>query len=184
MNWNNFTYRQKNKTIVIGALLFLVVVYQLALSKTWDLYVQNNALEEKLATVHESLKNKDEVENKQAVLEQRIASFFVDSLSHQDLLIETVSRYCHMHRILLRELPAMNTYTEGDFQVGTYKVVLEGDYKTLLQLVYLLEQKNKIGRVSSASFILKFDNKRKKDILSLVIYLQNIQLHAYEEKSE
>ncbi len=161
----------------------MILAYKLALSKTWDLYVQNNQLKEKLTAFKESLKNKDEIDLKQNLLEQRMISFFVDSLNHQDLLIETISQYCHGHRILLRELPAMNSYKEGDFKVGTYKVVLEGDYKNLLKLVYLLEQKSKIGRVSSVSFTLNFDNKRKKDVLSLSIYVQNIQLHANEEKS-
>ena len=164
-------------------MLFLVLVYQMALSKTWDLYAQNITLAEKLENIHESEKNKEVVEQKQQYLEQRISSFFIDSISHQDFLIETLTHYCHNNGILLQELPAMTSHQEGDFLVGTYKVVLEGNYKNLLKLVYLLEQKNKIGRVSSVSFIYKFDNKRKKNVLSMYLYIQNIQLHADEKQS-
>jgi hypothetical protein len=48
----------------------------------------------------------------------------------------------------------------------------------------LLEQKNKIGRVSSVSFVYKMDYKRKKEVLSLLLFIQNIQLYAHEEKTE
>ena len=183
MNWSKLTYQQKNKVLVIGYAVFLFIVYQLAISKSWDLYSQNSLLEEKLTTAKESYKSKEELEKKEAMLEGHIASFFVDSLSHQEYLLETISTYSRQHNILIKEIPARTEYLEGDFEVGTHRIVLEGDFISLLKMVYLLEQKSKMGRVSSVLFSLKFDTKRKKEVLSLTLYIQNIQVHSDEEKS-
>jgi len=183
VNWSKLTYQQKNKVLVIGYAVFLFIVYQLAISKTWDLYSQNSLLEEKLVTAKESYKSKGELEKKEAMLEGHISSFFVDSLNHQEYLLETISTYCHQQHILIKEMPARTEYLEGDFEVGTHRVVLEGGFIPLLKIVYMLEQESKMGRVSSVLFSLKFDTKRKKEVLSLTLYIQNIQIHADEEKS-
>jgi hypothetical protein len=182
VNWNKLTYQQKNKVLLVGYLIFLFAAYQLAISKSWELYTQNKELEEKINSSSSNYRGKEELEKKRQLLDHRISSFFVDSVSHQDYLLGTISTYCNQHHVLIKEIPAMSKYIEDDFEVGTYKVVLEGDFIPLLKMVYLLEQKNKMGRISSVLFSLKYDNKRKKEILSMILYIQNIQLYAHEEK--
>jgi len=183
VNWSKLTYQQKNKILGIGYLVFLVVVYQLAISKSWELYDQNAVLETKLANDKASYANREELEQKQAMLDHRISSFFIDSLNNEKILLETISTYCRQHHVLLNELPAIVEYREGNFEIGTYKIVLEGNYIPLVKMIYLLEQKSKIGRVSSVKFDLKYDYKRKKEVLSMTLYIQNIQLHADEKES-
>lgn len=183
MNWNSFTYRQKNKFIGIAYVLFACIVYKMAVSKTVDLYLQNNQIDQKVIEFNESLENREEIAAKKKKIENHIAAFFVDSISHQDILIETISNYCHHHHILLKELPAMTKYQEGEFEVGTYKIVLEGEYIPLLKLAHLLEKNNTTGRVSSVLFQLKYDHKRKKDILTMSMYVQNIQRQIHDESA-
>ena len=183
MNWNKLTYQQKNKVLAIGYVVFLFVVYQLAISKSIELFSQNSSLKEKLITAKESYKSKEELEKRKEKLDYHISSFFVDSLSHQEFLLETISTYCHQHHVLIKEIPAKTEYREDNFEVGTHKIVLEGDFIPLLKMVYLLEQKNKAGRLSSAFFSLKYDNKRKKEVLSLTLYIQNIQTYSNEKEN-
>jgi hypothetical protein len=168
--------------LLIGYVFFLFAVYELAISKSWDLYSQNNTLKEKIGSSKASYTNKKELDRKKQILDIRISSFFVDSVSHQDHLLETVSTYCHQHQVLIKEIPPMVRYVEDDFQISTYKIVVEGDFIPLLKMVYLLEQKSKLGRISSSLFSLKYDPKRKKEILSMVLYIQNIQSYAHEKQ--
>jgi hypothetical protein len=183
VNWSKLTYQQKNKVLAIGYAVFFLLVYQFAISKSLALYKQNSSLEEKLVTAKESYKNKEALEKRQHNLDTHLSSFFVDSMSHQEYLLETISTYCSQHKILIKEIPAKTEYLEDDFEVETHRIILEGDFIPLLKMVYLLEQKNKTGRLSSVLFSLKFDNKRKKEILSLTLYIQNIQLNSDEQKS-
>ncbi len=183
MNWSKLTYQQKNKFLAIGYVVFLFIVYQLAIGKSLELYSQNLLLEEKLATTKQSYASKEELEKKEEKLDHHISSFFVDSLSHQEYLLETISTYCHQHNILIKEIPARTEYREGDFEVGTHRIVFEGDFIPMLKMVYLLEQKSKMGRVSSVLFSLKYDFKRKREVLSLTLYIQNIQIYSDEQKS-
>lgn len=183
MNWSKLSYQQKNKVLAIGGVVFLFIVYQLAISKSFELYSQNSLLEEKLTAAKMSYKSKEELDTKEAKLDGHLSSFFVDSLSHQEYLLETISTYCHQHKILIKEIPARTEYREDNFEVGTHRIVLEGSFISLLKMVYLLEQKSKMGRVSSVSFSLKYDTKRKREVLSLILYIQNIQVYADEQKS-
>ncbi|MDB5274739.1 MAG: hypothetical protein JWO58_3106 [Chitinophagaceae bacterium] len=183
MNWSKLTYQQKNKVLTIGYVVFLFLVYQLAISKCWELYSQNATLEEKLVTAKDSYQNKEELEKRQEKLNHHISSFFVDSLKHQEYLLETISTYCHQHQLLIKDIPPVTEYREDDFEVGTHRMVIEGSFIPLLKLVYLLEQKNKSGRVSSVCFSSKYDTKRKKEVLSLILYIQNIQVYANEKES-
>lgn len=164
-------------------MVFLFVVYQLAISKSLELYNQNSSLKEKLITAKESYKSKEDLEKRIEKLDYHISSFFVDSLSHQEYLLETISTYCHQHHVLIKEIPPKTEYREDNFEVGTHKILLEGDFIPLLKLVYLLEQKNKTGRLSSAFFSMKYDMKRKKEVLSLTLYIQNIQVYSDEKES-
>lgn len=184
MKWSSLTYSQKNKYLLYASIIFLLVVYRLALSITLDLYLENSYLEDKVSSYHATLSKQEELVHRRAVLEDRIKAYFVDSLAHQDILIETVSEFAHQNHVLINEFPAMTSFIEGDFEVGTYKMVLEGSYKNLLKLVYLLEQENKIGKVSSSKFQFKFDTKRKRNILTLTLYVQNIQTIENNESDE
>lgn len=161
----------------------MVVVYQLAIGKSWELYDQNKMLEVKLAEDKASYANREEIAQKQAVLDQRISSFFIDSLNNEKILLETISTYCRQHHVVLSELPASVEYKEGNFEIGTYKIKLEGRFIPMLKMIYLLEKQSKIGRVSSVDFNMTYDYKRKKEILYMTVYIQNIQLHTDEKES-
>jgi hypothetical protein len=50
----------------------------------------------------------------------------------------------------------------------------------LLKLVYEIEQINKVARPASVNFEKKFDHKRKKEVLTATIYLQNIRMSEDE----
>ena len=88
--------------------------------------------------------------------------------------MDAVSTFCQKNNLILKEFPKTSHEEQQDFTMETNVVVVEGNYKDLVRLVYELENINKAGKVISVSFNSSIDNKLKKVILSATLYLQNI----------
>jgi len=90
-------------------------------------------------------------------------------------LLELVTNYCKNNHAVLREFPETNTNNQEGLMIETNRFVVEGNFSALLNLVYLLEQKNKLGKISSAVYQVKKDFKTKNKMLIVTIYLQNVK---------
>jgi hypothetical protein len=176
MNFKNLTYQQKNKYLLLGSLVFLVVVYLAAIQNTINLYQKNSSREQALLKAEDAPQKIENYRQRLDELNNRLSYYVVDSIKGEEHILEVVSNFCHKNHILLNRLPAVTTDDHGDVLVATTGVVAEGNYKDLLNLLYELEQKQKIARVTSAVFKSQFDHKRKKKVLTLTVYLQNIQI--------
>jgi hypothetical protein len=184
VNWNNLSYRTKSKYLLVGGLIFLLLAYMLAFSKTVNLYIENSNLKKKLIIAEEAPEKRRLMEVKSNVLKEKLSSYFADSLRDKDHLLEVVSYFCQKNNLLLKKFPNEEFYEEKEFIVGTTEMKIEGNFINLLKLLYLLEQKEAVGRVSSSSFDMVFDNKRKKNVLVLTIYLQTLKIKTNKVKEE
>lgn len=178
MNWSSLSYKTKNNYLLAGGLLFLLLSYWLAFNKTVDLYFTNRNLKTKLIIAQEAPEKRRMMDVKSNALKEKLSSYFTDSLKTQDRLLEVVSNFCQKNNLLLKEFPYEKYHEEKEFVIGTTELKVEGAFVNLLKLVYLLEQKEAVGRVSSSSFDTVFDNKRKKKVLVLTLYLQTLRIKS------
>lgn len=109
MNWNSLSYRIKNKYLIVGAIVFLLLAYLLAFSKTVNLYFTNSNLKKKLIIAQEAPEKRRVMEMKSNALKEKLSSYFADSLKNQEHLLEVVSNFCHKNNLLLKEFPNENT---------------------------------------------------------------------------
>ncbi len=93
----------------------------------------------------------------------------------QQQLLGIVTDYCQKRDVVLREFPKTIQKTQEDYLVETNIFTVEGDFIKLLELVYLLEQKSRIGKIASVNFLSKKDFKTKSLALTATIYLQNVK---------
>lgn len=169
------SYRKKNIILLFGSLLFAVIVYRAALSKTVNLYREGNKLEEQLAQL-------DKAPEELAALRShvnRLESCFSDTgnlmISPQQRLLEAISSYCSSNKVVLKDFPQPLVATAQDYMVETNIITLEGSFIKLLKLVYQLEQQYQAGRVSSLHFLSRREPRTKELLLSVKIYIQNIK---------
>ena len=59
--------------------------------------------------------------------------------------------------------------------------MIGGNFSTLINLVYLLEQKYNLGKIASVNYQLKKDFKTKEMQLTATIFLQNIKKKNHEK---
>jgi hypothetical protein len=98
-----------------------------------------------------------------------------DISSFQQELLSIVSQYSKKNNLVLRDFPEPTIEQKDDFLIETNIFEVSGKYKNLVQLVYLFEQKQKIGKVASVSFQKKKDIINRKEYLSALVYIQNIR---------
>ena len=99
----------------------------------------------------------------------------------QQALLNVIANYCRDNKTVLREFPKAISKEKNDFVVETNFFTVEGDFVKLLSLVYLLEQKERIGRIASVFFQSKRDVRTKALSLSATIYVQNVKKIANDK---
>jgi hypothetical protein len=180
MNFKNLTYKQKTKYLLIASGLFFLFVYNFVISRTFELYSINGSLHEKVMQAQNAPDKKKMLEVKINNFNNSLNKYFIDSTKNREYILATVSEFCHKNNLVLKEVPEPIITQEKDFDIETNIVVAEGGFINLLKLVYELEQNTIVARPASVNFEKKFDYKRKKDILTLSMYLQNIRMKNHE----
>lgn len=159
-----------------GFILMLFVSYWLAISKTVTAITTAKELEKKSFQIEQSPMNLKLLEKKLMALNQVIENKHESNGSsvHASLL-NIISNFCDEHHILLREYPGTIENIQNDLIVETNLFEVQGPFNQLLELDYMLEQKQKVAKVVSASFMVKRDVQTRNNILTTTIYFQNIK---------
>jgi hypothetical protein len=175
------TYKKKNQYLGIGTVLFFIVIYLLVISNTVNLYVTNKELRAKLQDAESAPGKRNGLKKKLDKFNNSLSTYIADSLKNREFILTLVSDFSQKNHITLKEVPPAITSFEKGFTIETNMIIAEGNYIDLLKLVYEIEQKNKVARPVSVNFQKAFDFKRKKDVLTLTLYLQNIRMNNHEE---
>jgi hypothetical protein len=181
----NTTFNNKNKTILLisGFLIFLVIVYNVALKQTIEIGSQSKNIEK-------SLQRSNQVYTQRSSLKKEIAE--IDSIigithkliSSQEIILNEFVTYCKENRLIVREFPKTHMVNDGDFEIETNVVSVEGTYKELLHLLYFFEHKRLAGKLSSAKFLLNEDIGTHRKYLTLTFYIQNFKTISAPETAD
>lgn len=183
MDFKKMTYKKKKQFLLIGSVLFLLFAYNFVISRTVEMYQNNRKLVREVEEGMSAPEKKRHLQHKLDGFNNSLNKYFSDSLKNREYILGIVSEFCSRNHLVLREYPELILSKEKDFEIETNVVVAEGDFLNLLKLVYELEQKVKVARPASVNFEKKFDHKRRKEVLSVTIYLQNLRLIKNESKS-
>ena len=173
--FENLSYKRKNRLLFGAAGLFLFLSYWMAFKSTFTLCSEVRDLEAQIELANDA-------PQKVAILQSRLAE--LDMLpgikqnadtSIQQELLGIVTGYCKGSGIVLREFPRTLVSEEGEYRVETNVFTVEGGFSKLLQLVYLLEQKNRLGKIASVQYNAKKDVRTKMLSLTASVYVQNIK---------
>lgn len=173
--FENLTYKQKNQWLIIVAVLTLGLVYLFAIKNTIGSYREYNKAESQIELAANAPAMASQLEKKLLQMDFEIAKQNINGPNTEQALLELITNYCQKNHDILREFPEPIVTKQGSLFIETNVLVVEGDFSSLISLVYLLEQKNKLGKIASVRYQLKKDFKTKDMALKAAIYLQNIK---------
>lgn len=174
--FRGLTYRNKNRLLLAAGIVVGMIIYSKPLKKTFLLYEEYEHLRELNTVAEDAPKKVEQLKHKLATMDIALGgSRNEDSENVQQQLLGAITRYCQSNALILREFPKTQSNRQNDIEVETNVFIVEGNFKKLLELVYLLEQKERIGKPVSVSFQSKQDSKTKKLALTAAIYVQNVK---------
>lgn len=122
-----------------------------------------------------------ELEKQLIQMDARVGSKDKNEQNREQELLGLITNYCQKNKAVLREFPETVIFNKENLLVETNQLVIAGNFSTLLNFVYLLEQKSNLGKVTSTHYQLKKDIKSKEMVLTATIYLQNVKKKENEK---
>ncbi|PCJ87274.1 MAG: hypothetical protein COA57_04910 [Flavobacteriales bacterium] len=171
----NLTYKQRNIALAISTVLLSLMAYYMAIKNTVELAIQCNELEKETALAANAPQKIAVLKQQLKAIESKLGESGEFGGDMQQALLEKVSHYCSKNNLILKEFPKP-VATEGrGYVVETTIFTVEGGFTKLLQLIYELEQKHRVGKVAAVHFQTEKDLRTKTLSLSASVYLQHIR---------
>ena len=169
------TYKKKNQLLIAVAILLVLVIYNFAIKKTLQAKSDCSVAEEQITLAANAPAMASQLEKELMLMDAKIGSDSLKGKNSVQELLELITNYCQMNQLVLREFPETTALEQEKLTVETNMFIVEGSFSSLVNLVYILEQKSKLGKVASAHYQLKKDLKSKDMVLTATIYLQNVK---------
>jgi hypothetical protein len=148
----------KNFLLIAGFFLVLLVAYQYSFSKTFEVM---NELEELKIQVEQnsgSLQNIHSLKTKEVYLDSIISGNRVGNTSLQNNLLQVLNKHSEelSYKIISFKEPHIHSGENGQSKITSIQFVLEGQYKNLEEILYILEKDFSFGSLAHV----KFERKR------------------------
>jgi len=163
--------KQRFQALCFGMVLLLVLAYLFSFRNTIAAYQlsKNNqlALEEASSAPQQIKQFQDQL----SLLEVSL----IQSDYNRQVLFEAVNTFCDAQSLKLDHFHPEQRYIHNDYEIITNKIEVEGVYKDIVELIYYLEQEQRLGHIASTNFVKKEERRTKRKYLTAEIYIQNIQ---------
>ena len=172
--FQNLTYSKKVYLTLGVCLLFLIIAYKVAFSKTFALYSDTKTKTEKLVWLKEKEKEIPFLQTQMALLDKAYNA--TDSSSIRDQLTAFISDFAERNDAMVTEIPEKSFYSKTNLNVQTNKFIIKGNFKNLVLLLNAVEKKyNYTAKVVSAKFYSTKDLQTKQTQLYLALVTQSFK---------
>lgn len=144
------------------------------MSKTWELYRDNQRIETEIIQYKERPSTLTELRNELAQINKQISKLDSNESSQQRLMAY-IGRFASQHDVKVVEIPKTHSQRNKGFTIETNEFKIEGDFQRILPLIYELEYREKLCRVAGTEFKKTIDLHTKREFLVTSLYLQNIK---------
>ncbi len=163
--------KQRFQALVLGIAALLVLAYFFSFRNTIDAYSLSKSNRSALQEASSAPQQIKQFRDQLSLLEESL----IQSNYNRQVLFEAVNTFCESHELKLDYFHPEQRYVHNDYEIITNKVEVEGDYKSIVELIYYLEQEQKLGHIVSTNFEKKEERRTKRKYLTAEIYIQNIQ---------
>lgn len=166
---------KRNKLMIGGFVLALVVCYQLAIKKTLALrtqYVHDSKIREQTKDLPQKLAN---LKKQELQLDTQFASLNLKSTNMQHELLRFLNEQASEHSVKVIDFSSPHVTNEGETTTSTYQFVLEGGFSNILKVAHALETKGNFGGISHMAFEKQKDLRYGKSFLQASIFIQQME---------
>ncbi|MFK8101601.1 MAG: hypothetical protein AB8G15_03720 [Saprospiraceae bacterium] len=163
------TYRQHNLFLLAVAVFLGIVIYSFSIRRTvsvYQTYQRNKGNIEKAASAPSAIAR---YEKEWASLQQTRQRTY-----NREYLLDQLTTFCRTHELLIKSFPQALQQEKNQISVYTNHIELEGKYKDIVELIFMIEQEQHLATVSSVKFYTLKDRIDKQTYLRAKLVLRNL----------
>jgi len=159
--------------LVLGFVLALLICYKFAISNTIEQKRQYKLLSQEALLYKNAPRQLSLLRKKEVYYDSLLREYQLDGSSIQNNLLKTINMFAEENGLKVVNFLEPHVIEKNDLWIKTYEFVLEGDYNSINQLIYKLEQQTKFGEVISLHFEKKKNFRTGKHYLQARILLKS-----------
>ncbi|MBD0832825.1 hypothetical protein ICJ83_11835 [Aestuariibaculum sp. TT11] len=149
--------------------------YRGAISKTISLKNEYINLKKETYKFNSATKNLALLIQQKSYYDSILKKYQINKGSLQTNLLKTINSTCDSTDLKIINFFEPHIIRLKNLKISTYQFTVKGDYKTIIQLIYIIEQKTKFGEIISLNFEKKTNFKTGKTYLQAQILLRNFR---------
>ncbi|MDO3695885.1 hypothetical protein QVZ41_13625 [Wenyingzhuangia sp. chi5] len=166
-------YQTKNKVLVIGFVVVLILCYQLAISNTVVLKNTYHNLKEEELLFKNTPKQLSLLSQQKKYYDTLLKKYQMDGGSIQNNLLKKINSLSQEHQLKVVEFLEPHVFSNNEMMIKTYQFTVEGDYNAIIKLVNHLEQQTVFGEIINLHFEKKLNFRTNKSYLQAHVLLKS-----------
>ena len=167
------TQKNKNILLIVGFILSLFISYKLAISKTIETKVSLAILEKQTITFDNIARLSANLKQREKFADSILIKNNIKNTSIQNNLLEFLNNEHEDDLFTITNFKEPHHSVKENVISTFYQFTLKGDFKTLLEVIFKLEQQYNFGKISHVSFEKKRNYRKRKDYLECFIVVES-----------
>jgi hypothetical protein len=165
----------KNKILIFTSILFAVIVYKIAISKTFYYCTSFNSTKERLKNSEDEKKLLDFLCAKNKKLDEILKNNNSpkNSLTYQNHLLKTISNLSELHKVKVIYFEEPEIVNNEREKITRYEFAVEGNFNNVILFLNQLESQPFIGKILHFSTEKKVNYKEKQNKIITTIVLES-----------
>jgi len=165
--------KTKNILLAVGFMLSLFICYRLGIAKTLEQRALYSQLQQEQTLFDNMPAQLTQLNQKKRFYDSILDAYQIKGSSVQNNLIQTINVFSKEKDIKIVDFQEPHLQQKDDILIKTYKFILEGDFQSLNELIYQLEQKTKFGEIINLHFEKKKNLRTGKQFLQASVLLKS-----------
>lgn len=164
---------RKNKLLLLGFLICLIICYVFAVSITITYYKEYCSKKELLMDDNRNPKLVQQLQQKEKQLDLLLSKYDITaSESFQNDLLKQLNSYSDIYHLKITDFKEPHILSEKEFVTTNYIFSLEGSFNGCLALISEIENSPTLGSIKHLNFTKKRNYKSNVDQLFVEVILQ------------
>lgn len=168
------TNKIKNNLLIAGFIISLFICYQLAFSRTLQIKNTYDQLIKEESIYSNTPKSLSILKQKEKYYDSILVKYQLSGGSIQNTLLQNINKYADKNRLKIISFSEPHISVQNEMTIKSYQFSLEGEYNSLINLIYKLEQQTKFGEIVNVHFEKKQNYRTGKNYLQVHIFLKSL----------
>lgn len=163
----------KNKILILGLLLTIVVVYQFAIKKTFEYYTLYNELKSKSNSIEKFNQQEFQLINKEKNLSNLLEKYNIgnnNNFNTQNYLLQHLNKQVNNLNLKIVSFEEPKTIEKDNKSITHFTFSISGNFNNTLKLINSIDNNPLIGNIIHTSTTKKMNYKaNKEDIVTTIL---------------